>query len=338
MRGRIRRLTGAVTVMVVTFAGVAALQDTSATAAVCPQVVCPDGSSSCCGSGGGGTTPSPVIPGVTSTPDGWLHYADSLTSAANMSNPAVKTLNGTFEANGVCDITDTSSDTSDLAAGSSDLYEIETAFDPSTCQEQVTSGQLTPAGRATLTQQEAADTQGATLSGDSMSAAAPTSTAGATPGASPAATSYQSAYIKTSWIDPVDITITSLTDDMKWPLYGAGGSLTAAAKPYEFKYDGWSSTGAKLGPFVTRPNNSGWSINATDKFTNSEFATFIYSLLGAAGWAACGFTFSVTAHFYHNITVYGYRNNTRNRSWSDKVDGACSNLVHHRESDGFGWK
>lgn len=315
---------------------------TAHAAGICPQVVCPEGGGSCCGGGtvGGGSGPaSSVLPGVSASADGWLHYTETLTAADDLTGAVTTTVTGVKQADGTCAITDAGG----ALAGpqsSADAVELEeeTAFNPSTCQEQVTSGTLTQTGVQRLAQQEPAATSGNSLGAASASAdASVAESAGVAPAAASTA-SYESAYIKTSWVDPVFITITSLTDDLSWPLYGAAGTLRAAAKPYEFKYDGWSSTGATLGPFVTRPNNSGWSVRATDKFTNSDFATFIYSLLGAVGWAACGFTFSVTAHFYHDVTVYGYRNDTRNRAWNDKVDGACSNLVHHREASGFGWK
>jgi hypothetical protein len=152
-----------------------------------------------------------------------------------------------------------------------------------------------------------------------------------------AATSYSSAHTKTAWIDPVNITITSLAGNLRWPLYGAGRTLTGRVNPYEFRYDGWSSTGPSPIRFPSLPGDAGWSMRETDSFTNRDFAALVYFLLGAAGWAACGFHLSATAHFHHDVTVRGYRNGNRGWAWNDSKSGACSNLVHHRESDGFGW-
>jgi hypothetical protein len=152
-----------------------------------------------------------------------------------------------------------------------------------------------------------------------------------------AATAYSTAHTKTAWIDPVNITITSLAANLKWPLHGAGGTLTGRVNPYQFKYDGWSSTGPSKITFPSLPGDAGWWMRETDSFTNKDFAALVYFLFGPAGWAACGFHLSTTAHFHHDVIVRGYRNGNRGRSWNDSKSGACSNLVHHSEWDGYGW-
>ena len=83
--------------------------------------------------------------------------------------------------------------------------------------------------------------------------------------------------------------------------------------------------------------DKGWYVRANSHFTNYDFAAIIYSLLGLAGWLACGAHFSTRADFYHNVRVTGYRSGAKGHSWSDSKSGACSNLVHHATSNGYGW-
>ncbi|MDX6705252.1 MAG: hypothetical protein QOI48_1098 [Solirubrobacteraceae bacterium] len=118
-----------------------------------------------------------------------------------------------------------------------------------------------------------------------------------------AATAYSTAHTKTAWIDTVNITITSLAANLNWPLHGTGGTLTGRVNPYQFKYDGWSSTGPSKITFPSLPGDAGWWMRETDSFTNKDFAALVYFLFGPAGWAACGFHFSTTAHFHHDVTA-----------------------------------
>jgi hypothetical protein len=282
-----------------------------------------------------GAAGSPAL-GVVAQPDGWLTYTHPTASSLALGNPRTTTVAGAKDADGACH----SSGSGTVGPGSPGIYQEEVGFDPSTCDERILSGTLSTGDAAKLSAApaDASSTQTPTLSGAGVAPALSGAAASTTSGvASAAATSYSSAHVKTAWIDPVNITITSLAANLKWPLYGAGGTLTGRVNPYEFKYDGWSSTGPSKITFPSLPGNAGWSMRETDSFTNNDFAAIIYALLGPAGWAACGFHLSTTAHFHHDVTVRGYRNGNRGWSWNDSKSGACSNLVHHRESDGFGW-
>jgi hypothetical protein len=228
---------------------------------------------------------------------------------------------GAFDSDGICTISASGDQVTDAAA----TWVEDTAYNPTTCQERLIVGGLTDTAVTALTDPE--DTSATTTSTLDAAASSSDSTA--------AATSYASAYEKTKWIDPVNITITSMTANLRWPLYGAGGTLSGRINPYEFKYDGWSNSGTPAVKFTSV--SGGWSVNAPEKFTNSDFATFIYLTLGLSGWLACGALATNTAHFYHNVTVTGYRSGSRGWAYSDKKDGACANLVHHGQYSGWGW-
>jgi hypothetical protein len=290
--------------------------------------------------GNGAPPPGPLLPGVVAQPDGWLVYTDTMVSKLALVGSTTTTLSGTKTAGGACDIHSSAQGVPTTAHAS---YQEEIAFNPKTCQERVVSGALTPNDQVKL-----AAANPNSLASDVGSLRKPPAVKVPTASKSssalaPLVTAYGYANVKTSWIDPLNITITSLADNLSWPLYGAGGYLNGRGNPYDFPYDGWSSSGVAFGPgdiagaYNTLPGDAGWSLRATDHFTNTDFASFVYVVFGPAGWAACGFPFTATAHFNHDVTVYGYRSGARDRSWNDTANGACVDLVHHRESDSDGW-
>jgi hypothetical protein len=305
---------GAITTLLAACAGVVAL-------------LAPVSASASPGQSASSAPPSSAsFPNVVPLPGGWLQYTTTVASQLTLTNASTTTVTGTMESDGSCDIQSAGT----AAATSADTFEEVTASNPLTCQDQILTGTLTAGDLTTLSALS-------TNPNGSADTAAVSDSAAALASASPASTSYQKAYVKTAWIDPLDITITSLADNLKWPLYGAGGTLTARVNPYEFKYDGWSSSGPSKIKFVTLSGNTGWSVNETDHFTNTDFASFVYVVFGVAGWLACGAPLTATAHFNHNVTVYGYRNNRRGWAWKDSKSGACTDLVHHAGWDGFGW-
>lgn len=274
--------------------------------------------------------------GVRIDANGWIQYTRTLASRLALGNVSTTTVSAERGSDGTC----TNSSSSSTAAGPvlSGLFQEEIAFNPNTCQQRVLSGTMGPDDLATLNAiggerasapGSGSGVQSASASGQGLPAHSDDPTA--------PTTSYGSAHIKTAWIDPLNITITSLANNMSWPLYGAGGTLNERWNAYDFPYDGWSSTGVNLGPFVTLSGNTGWSIRATDHFTNTDFATFVYIVFGIAGWLACGAPLTATAHFNHDVTIYGYRSGGYNRAWNDTATGACVDLVHHAEWDGHGW-
>ena len=263
--------------------------------------------------GCGGATPTPSVPftaspdptpsplGVTVGSDGWITYTNTRAAALALTSPKTTTVNGAFDADGNCVI----SDSGTIASGASAAYTEETGYNPTTCQERIVTGGVSAATVDGLADPQTADTVGGNDAGVSNVDAVA------------ASTSYSSAFEKTAWIDPLNITITSLTTNLRWPLYGAGGTLTGRNNPYEFRYDGWSNSGTPPVRFTTLSGNTGWKVNAAESFTNTDFASFVYVVFGVAGWLACGAPLTATAHFHHNVTVLGYRSGSRGWAWSD---------------------
>ncbi|MFD5537045.1 hypothetical protein ACFWIJ_04105 [Streptomyces sp. NPDC127079] len=296
--------------------------------------------------GCGSPTPTPTgspspsasstgIPGVAIGADGWITYTDDATSRFGVTG-TVATITGTVDSDGNCTF-GYSGDTS----SASTTYQQEVGYNPSTCQDRILTGSITPTQEASLvsptdTNDVPETPQSASSTGDASAAV----TAAAQPfdengsAVTASGTSYSNAHTKTAWIDPINITITSLTTNLRWPLYGATGNLTARNNAYKFKYDGWSTSGTPTPKFSTV--SGGWGTGGAETFKNNDFEDLVITLLGPAGWAACGFD-SSTAVFKHNVHVYGYRNGDAHHTWSDSKAGGCSNLVHHRTSTGFGW-
>lgn len=280
--------------------------------------------------------------GVVVGADGWLNYTNTQASSLDLQNPTTTVVDGIPDPDGGCDFTDNISAT---ATSTEDVYSEEVGYNPATCQDRVLTGTLTEADQTTLNQ---ADSQVAANSSTTdplnapltSSQSAPTDSTGSgyTSLQSAGSTSYGSAHINTQWIDPFFITITAMTNNLRWPLYGAGGTVSGRVNPYEFPYDGWSSSGVKPSPLTIGSVTNGWQLKATDHFTNRDFATFVYLSMGLSGWLACGAPTTNRADFYHGLTITGYRDNTYSTSHAgDHKSGACANLVHHKTRVARGW-
>jgi hypothetical protein len=88
----------------------------------------------------------------------------------------------------------------------------------------------------------------------------------------------------------------------------------------------------------TSTSSTGWTKWAGVHFRNTSFAKWVVAVLGPAGWSACGFPKSSTADFYHDDRVTGRKSGGHAVKWSDSKTGACTNLVHHADAAGSGFK
>ncbi|MFB0620017.1 hypothetical protein [Streptomyces sp. AGS-58] len=286
-------------------------------------------------------TPTPTasstgVPGVEIGSDGWITYSDDDATSKFGVTGTVSTVDGTVQSDGTCQF-----DGSVTGSSSGTAYEQEVGYNPTTCQERIRTGTISASQEASLV--SPADTnatpetpQADSTAGDTGATVDPASGPFSDTGAADAASStpYSNAHTKTAWIDPVNITITSLTTNLRWPLYGHGGTLSARNNAYKFKWDGWSTSGTPKPSFSTQ--SDGWGTGGAETFKNTDFEHIVIALLGPSGWAACGFS-TDTAVFKHNVHVYGKRNGNEVSTWHDSKAGGCSNLVHHRRATGFGW-
>ncbi len=263
--------------------------------------------------------------GISVSADGWITYSKRQSSSLPLTDVTVTVVQGPRTPEGQCGIS------GEVLATTAPTYSEQIGFNPRSCESRVLSGKLT---------QAAADTLMARLgsAGGSQSAAQTSTTVpAARSGSAGILTSYQSAHTTTQWIDPLNITITQQAINLQWPLYGAGGTLSSSWPSYAFPYDGWTTYGPYFSGFNTLYDNSGWYVSANSHFVNYDFAALVYFLLGLSGWLACGAHLTTRADFYHNVQVTGYRSGGKNHWWSDSVNGACSNLVHHATLNGYGW-
>jgi hypothetical protein len=265
---------------------------------------------------------------VTKTKDGWIHFHNTAISKVDLIDPLTRTIDGTRDADGTCEV---ASAGEVLETADAEIEE-DIAFNPTTCQRVTVRGKITEASLAVLDKMAAdADPQMADheVAVDATQAGPE---AGADSALGAAAVRYtHSAYVKTAWIDPVDITITSLADNLDW---NAARDLRAIVQAYKFKYDGWSMTPSR--PPIAFHWGSNWGEAAThEQFRNTDFEKIIIAVFGLAGYVMCGFN-SDAAIFTHNLQNYGYTNGARAWRWKDNAHGGCVNLVHHRAWHGPG--
>jgi hypothetical protein len=246
-----------------------------------------------------------TLAGLVFGADGWVTFTHA-TDGISMKHATTLTVQGTKRSGGGCSFHETGA----TKAGSEGVYSTETAINPSTCAERVVR---VPMARA--------------------------------PGASAnvaAATTTTTAYTKTSYIDPFQITITSLAANLSWQ--HSGSSVPSASYniyPYEFRYDGWSNTGTPHPGFSF--TSGAVSIRASETFRNNDFEELMIALatltLGPAGAAyviaACGFSVA-TAVFNLSEYIKGNSSGGFNWSYNDSTSGGCSDLVSHHHYSGFG--
>ncbi|MEZ5097773.1 MAG: hypothetical protein R2731_17845 [Nocardioides sp.] len=262
--------------------------------------------------------------GVTMGADGTLHFTRPRADRLPLGHVHRLTVAGSHRPDGSCEFRGQLP----AAATAGGWYAEEVARNVRTCATTYVVGTLT---QAALRQLSGASASPPTMASAPAGRAAGSALAGVSP-----ATSYALGYTKTQWIDPVNITITSQVMNFKWPLYGAGGTLSASWPSYTFPYDGWSG-GTTFSGFNTLSDNSGWWVRADGHFVNYDFAALVFFLLGLSGWLACGAPSSTRADFYHHPKVTGYRSGSRSSTWTNSVSGACSNLVHVSAWGGSGW-
>lgn len=154
------------------------------------------------------------------------------------------------------------------------------------------------------------------------------------------------AFEKTSYVDPLDITITSVTTNLAWSGDGrpasSGGHIVSSlngdhsyAVPYQFAWDNWSSSGVSFA-WSGCIGCSSLGLRSADTFHNTDFELVVVAIMGVAGYAACGWNGN-PANFYLAPTTTGYPNGYYGWSHSSSVSGGCSNLVHFRENHGGGF-
>jgi hypothetical protein len=256
--------------------------------------------------------------------DGWIRFNNTAVAKIELIDPITRTVTGARDSDGACEV----ASTGEMSSASGPQYEEDLAFNPVTCERVTIRGGITAESVATLDAMAAASAQANADDATTSDQAAP---ADGHAMAAAAVIYTHSAYVKTAWIDPVNITITSLSNNLDW---NAALDLRALEVAYKFRYDGWSMNPVR--PTLTWSWGPDWGASSShEQFRNTDFERIIVALFGPAGFAACGFNGS-PAVFTHNVTNYGHRNGVDAFAWNDTAKGGCVNLVHHRAWHGAG--
>ncbi|MBM0277625.1 hypothetical protein [Micromonospora tarensis] len=263
--------------------------------------------------------------GIKVRADGWIEY-DSVLRRAGVSGKTSRVA-GVRGKDGACAL----SGSAQASSGSSrTTYTEEVAYNPATCEFDVLVGDLTAEQAATLRSLTGA----AASDVSSTKGAADASSPRGTTGDNAAAATY-SRYLKTSWIDPIDITISSQSVGLRW---SNTQWLNWAYQRDSFK--GCIGSVCLDETYIVSGSDSlatlsdGWTKNANVHFQNVSFALWVVAILGPTGWAACGFPSSSQADFYHTDSVTGRTSGASSWNWNDSKSGACTNLVHHGDETG----
>ncbi|WP_435769891.1 hypothetical protein [Nocardioides sp. SYSU DS0651] len=267
-------------------------------------------------------TPAPAAEGagkqnVTVTDDGWIHYRTDLSALGPKAQR--KLVKGTPGRGGTC----TLSGVERGNAGSKVVVREEVAFNPATCETEYLVAELTPAEAAAY-----ADTADVT---EEPVVRAQTDVTAA------AATTYNR-WVRTAWVDPIEIDISSTKVALQW---NRNQWLKRGVARNSFK---GCISGQCLDEtyIVSKANYYGnysnrFEFSGVTHFRNTAFAKWVVFFFGAGGWAACGFPTSSTANFHHDEQVIGFKSGAWEVRWDDRKNGACTNLVHHESSNGGSW-
>ena len=276
---------------------------------------------------------SNLIPGVSVDNAGTFHYSNTLQAQQAILNPKTTVLQGVRNSSGACVFAG--------PASSVPVYQEETAFNPTTCVETIVSGQLSPKGLTTLAAMSpASGTLTSSTATSTSTSALPSNNSSATPSVSALATSYNgtwSAFSKVAFIDPINLTIVSLSNNFSWKIANSSvvsGSTSPSAYMEHIGGDVTTSTGSGT-YYVNLGGGSAIQSFTYNNWSNSDFEAWVVAVLGPPGYAACGFNAN-PAQFYLAPNVTGYNNSSYNASWSDTVSGGCTDLVHFNSLSGTG--
>jgi hypothetical protein len=267
---------------------------------------------------------------VTFSPNGWIHYEPTIGDTPAQAEQTIR-IQGSPSGNGGCAFGDTSA----MPVEGQEILREEIAYNPELCEavllEKIIAKPRPPGDK---------------------SGSGPHPVTMSTGGPETSEVEYKTGHNMQMWVDPVGITITGLSMDLSWPLYGAKGRWGAVPYSYKFGLDGW-----KTGPLEKRfenvsrereyPNERMWGTAhagapaggkravAYQRFENIDF----YKALKAAKLGlTCRSVPMGWTTFTHEVHVVGYRNG-RMSTWQHSTkDGPCSELVHKREKVDWGLK
>ncbi|HET9199267.1 MAG TPA: hypothetical protein VFN92_13555 [Solirubrobacterales bacterium] len=268
--------------------------------------------------------PVELAPGVTESPNGWIHY-EPLPAGPDVQLEKTVRFDGTPVDGGAgCKI----EKPSQMPPQGRELFREEIAYNPDTCEAVYLERLIGEAPK----------------SGGAQTRVVPGSSS---------EVDYKSGHNMQLWVDPIGITITGLSVDYTWPLDDAPGEPVVDPYSYKFALDGWRAgliekdliPVSKERPFgedermwgSANPNSPAGGNRATAyrRFENIDF----YKAVKAAkmGFVCHSVPMAWTV-FEQEVAVTGYYNG-RMGTWQHSVkSGPCTDLVHSREKVAWGTK
>jgi hypothetical protein len=287
-----------------------------------------------------GTFPDPNATdsqsGLSLGSGGWVYFPNYQYGPSVISNSQVIVQSGTATADG-CTFPGASADSS-----TSVTYVGEVGFNASTCQEEDLAGTLSgalpgPSGYSSPSVNPWADND---PNDAPVTDTAILDSSGLIADAQKSPPTYKTAYANSTYVDPVDLNITSMAVNVTWPLgEGNHGTVTRTCNPYHFEYDGWqigSVTKTKGTYSGELPSDQGFSTECSQTDVNSDFGALVDGVFGLAGFAACGFHLNTTATFKHDDTLSTYLDGHYAGKFPDSKSGDCSDLVSTHQWVGGG--
>ncbi len=271
---------------------------------------------------------SPVLP-MTVDATGWIHYENLEITSLALKDRKVATVSGRRDKDGSCVF----GENARLTLGGPAGYSEEVAFNPNTCQAKVESGTLSQSAEGN---QPNTNPNTGLIETSESTPVGTASTPSSASVAGPATTQSFADFEKVSYVDPLDITITSLTNNLHWE--SSNNRITeanATGVSYKFAWDNWSASNMTWTWWGYPSYPSYTEDQVAQTFYNTDFEAVIVAIMGYAGYAACGFD-SSPATFYLAPQVKGTPSGYYYYGHLNSVSGGCSDLVHFRENHGSG--
>ncbi|HET9198990.1 MAG TPA: fibronectin type III domain-containing protein [Solirubrobacterales bacterium] len=288
--------------------------------------------------------PVELAPGVTESPNGWIHYTPDPAGPSVRFEETVRYHGTPIHGGTGCSIETPSSAV--MPADGRELIREEIAINPKTCEAVYLERLI---GKAPLP-------------GDGIGLR-PTGVQSRSLPPDQEIVRYRDGHNMQMWVDPVGITITGLSIDLHWPLYGAKkGTWTAKPYSYKFALDGWRAGKTQVDkplPSVIKEKeykdekmwgtaqqgapSGGKRATAHRRFENIDF----YNAVKAAklGWACPEGNNDVDEDgetdwtvFVHEVQVAGFHNSRMGTWQKNEKWGPCSWMVVNKERVAFGLK
>lgn len=273
-------------------------------------------------------------PPFTITSNGWIDYNNTEASLLPLNNAQTLNSTGTFDAGGNCNVVNPQPS---IPYGTVAVVS-ETSYNPTLCKATFLQGEVTSQVASSIgitTGSAMAPSPGAPVSPKLKSAGAGRTNKTGT--ITPLNEYNVQVFSKAEYVDPVDITITSLAENLSYNYDSATGIIggnSAYPVGYHWAYDIWG--GAAATSSITL-NDGSLDVVANGYYqqTNVDFQAVVMLLLGPLAYASCT-ELGQTTVFTHDLFIGGAAGPEIAYSNADSKSGGCANLTHWTAEYGTG--